>query len=334
MRRHGGASRIYPRERRKLVPITLGDPIRDPSSKRRVWKAVSRFPLRSLWNLQGVPVRVIARRTWRSSLDDNLVGRAAELGFFFIFALFPSLFTATSLLGLAARSASHIYYLLLGYLAIVIPRGAMGTVLQTFKETTATATSGKLTFGLVFAIWSASVGFSAIQDSLNVVYKIKESRSYLAARLSAIGATTILMVLVTLMLASLLGADLFAHLAYLRIYHHALAATVAWATRGLGWLFAVVLLSLFFAIIYYFAPDLKTSRWHWMTPGTAIGIIGWLLASIGLRIYAHFFNYALTYGGLGAVIILLSWFYLTGLMLLLGAEINSEIEAAAAESHL
>jgi membrane protein len=257
------------------------------------------------------------------------------LGFFFIFALFPSLFTATSLLGLAARSASHIYYSLLGYLSIVIPRAAMGTVLETFNQTTAAATSGKLTFGLVFAIWSASVGFSAIQDSLNVVYKVKETRSYLAARLSAIGVTTILMVLVTLILATMLGADLLARLVYVHVYHHFLAATVAYAVRGLSWIFAIGLLALFFGVIYYFAPDVKTSHWHWLTPGAAIGIIGWLLASVGLRIYVHYFdNYSVTYGGLGAVIILLTWFYLTGLMLLLGAEINNEIEAAAAAKRL
>jgi membrane protein len=79
----------------------------------------------------------------------------------------------------------------------------------------------------------------------------------------------------------------------------------------------------------------KASQWHWLTPGSAIGIIGWILASIGLRAYVHFFNnYTVTYGGLGAVIVLLTWFYLTGLMLLFGAEINSEIEAVAAAKRL
>ena len=314
------------------------DPILEhpsPQLQRRIWDFVSRFPLRSLWNLEGIPVRVIVKHTWRSLLDDNLVGRAAELGFFFIFALFPSLFTATSLLGIAARSASHIYYSLLGYLAIVIPHDALGTVLETFNQTTVAATSGKLTFGLAAAVWSASVGFSAIQDSLNVVYKVKETRSYVAARLSAIGVTIILMVLVTLMLASLLGADFFARMAYVRVYHHSVAVVAAVIVRGLGWVLAMILLSLFFAVIYYFAPDVKASHWHWLTPGSAIGIIGWLLASIGLRVYVYFFdNYTVTYGGLGAVIVLLTWFYLTGLMLLLGAEINSKIEAVAAAKRL
>jgi hypothetical protein len=80
-------------------------------------------------------------------------------------------------LGLAARSASKFYYSLLGYLAIVIPHAALGTVLETFSQTTVGITGGKLTFGLVFAIWSASVGFSAIQDSVHVIYRVKETRS-------------------------------------------------------------------------------------------------------------------------------------------------------------
>lgn len=319
--------------------MSTADPPLDPSPRKqqRIWSFVSRIPLRSLWNLERVPVGIIVKHTWRSLLDDNLVGRAAELGFFFIFALFPCLFTATSLLGLAASSAPHIYYSLLGYLAIVIPHAAMGTVLETFNQTTSTATSGKLTFGLVFAVWSASVGFSAIQDSLNVIYRVKETRSYLAARLSAIGVTLILMVLVTLMLALMLGADLFSRIANLYFQHHWLAHMAAYTAKCLSWFFIVILLLFFFEVIYYyyFAPDVKTSQWHWLTPGAAVGIIGWLLASVGLRIYLHFFNnFSVTYGGLGAVIILLNWFYLTGLMLLLGAEINSEIEAAAAAKRL
>jgi len=92
---------------------------------------------------------------------------------------------------------------------------------------------------------------------------------------------------------------------------------------------ATIFLSFIFALIYYFGPDVKVSHWHWLTPGAAVGMLGWILCSLGLRIYVHYFNnYAATYGSLGTVIILLTWFYLSGLMLLLGGEINSEIEAA------
>src|SRR5271170_5659407 len=116
--------------------------------RRHVWNYVSRSPLRSLWNLEGVPPGVIAKNTWNAIFDDNLLGRSAELGFYFLFALFPTLFTACSILGLAARSAVHIYEQLLQYLSIVAPPSALGIVLQAFDQTTAAASSGKLTFGL------------------------------------------------------------------------------------------------------------------------------------------------------------------------------------------
>jgi membrane protein len=107
------------------------------------------------------------------------------------------------------------------------------------------------------------------------------------------------------------------------------------ALRGVSWILTLALVILFFAVIYYFAPDVQASCWRWLTPGAAIGIMGWLAASLLFRAYLHYFDFfSLTYGSLGAVIILLMWFYITGLMLLLGAEINSEIEAAATEKRL
>jgi membrane protein len=311
-------------------PHSLPDPW-----QRRVWSMVSSSPLRSLWDLQGVSLGVILNRTAKAFLDDNLLGRAAELGFYFLFALFPTLVSASSMLGLAARSASHIYYHLLVYLALVIPHSAMGIVLETFDQTTAASSSGKITFGLAAALWSASVGFSAIQDALNTVYKVQEARPYWRARLSAIGVTLILSVLVTLLLASMLGGDFLAQLARHSIAHRALTLLAIATSRIIGWALATAILVIIFAVIYYFAPDVKTSKWHWLSPGAAVGILTWLIASFGLRLYLHYFNnYSVTYGSLGAVIILLMWFYITGLMLLLGAELNSEIEAAATERRL
>jgi membrane protein len=266
---------------------------------------------------------------------DNLLGRSAELGFYFLFALFPTLFAACSILGLAARSAFHFYENLLQYLSLVVPPSALGTVLEAFNQTTAAASSGKLTFGLVAALWSASVGFVAIQDSLNVVYRVKENRPYWRARLSAIGITFILAIVITFMLASLLTADFLARLAHHYIYHRALASLAAGSLTAIGWLVATAFLSFLFALIYYFGPAVKVSQWRWLTPGSALGMVGWLVASFGLRVYVHYFNnYSATYGSLGTVIILLTWFYLSGLMLLLGGEINSQIEAAVQEKKL
>jgi len=176
------------------------------------------------------------------------------------------------------------------------------------------------------------VGVSALQDTLNAVYKIEESRSYIKARLQAIGLTIVLTIVITCCLASLLGGDFLATLARHRIHDLYLRDPMVMIIRVVGWIVATALLALTFAVVYYWAPDLKVRCWHWLTPGGAIGIVAWLLASLGFRIYLHYFNsYSVTYGSLGAVIILLMWFYITGLMLLAGAEINSEIEAAAAE---
>jgi membrane protein len=303
--------------------------------ERHVWEFVAHAPTGSLWHLHGLRVRDLIKRTSRSVIADKLFGHAAELGFYFLFALFPTLFCAGSILGLAARSAEQFYDRLLDYLALVLPTSALGTVLNTFNETTAAASSGKLTFGTIAAIWSASVGISAIQDTLNAVYKIKDSRSYFVARFYAIALTLLLTVIGSLTLAAMFGGDFVAALAYHHLHIPLIAKAAAVTARVIGWVIATALLALSFAVIYYWAPDWKRRRWHWLTPGTGIGIFGWLLISLGLRIYLHYFNsYSVAYGSLGAVVILLTWFYITGLMLLLGAEINSEIEAAAAEEIL
>lgn len=303
--------------------------------EQHIWNYVSHSPLESLWDLHGIPVRVLARRAWNAIFADRLPGHAAELGFYFFFALFPMLFCASSFLGLVARSAHLIYDRLLDYLALVIPASALGAVVTTFNQTVNAASSGKITFGLLTAIWAASIGVSALQDTLNGVYKITDSRSYFVARACAIALTLLLMAITSVALAAIFAGDSIALLAHHLISHRMLAGAAAIAARVAGRLIAFFLLALIFSVIYYWAPDLKKRRWHWFTPGALVGITGWLAASLGLRAYLHYFNnYSLTYGSLGAIIILLTWFYITGLMLLVGAEFNSQIEASAARRHL
>ena len=303
--------------------------------RQRIWDHVSHSPVHNLWNFEGVSPKLVLKRTANSFMEDNLLSRAAELGYYFLFALFPTLISASAILGLAAKSASKIYVSLLNYLAVVVPHSAYQLVIENFNQMTKASSGGKITLGLVAALWSASVGFSAIQDTLNNVYKVKETRPYWKARGSAILVTVLLSIIVTLNLAVLLGGDVFA----LWLKHSLAQPQVAWAAslgvRAVSWVLASALLMLLFSTIYYFAPDVKTKRWHWLTPGAAIGILAWLVASIGLRVYLHFFpNYSVAYGSLGAVIILLTWFYITGLTLLAGAEINSEIQAVLAERRL
>jgi len=279
-----------------------------------------------------ISVLDLVRQTWNSMVADRVFGHAAELGFYFLFSLFPTLFCAGSILGLAARSAHQISDKLLEYLALVIPTSALGTVLNTFNETTTAASSGKLTFGSIAAIWSASIGISAIQDTLNVVFKLNDRRSYVIARVEAILITIVLTILVGAGLSAMFAGDFFAALADHALGDSIFATAMAIAIRIIAWTASACIFAFSFAALYYWAPAWEERHWRWLTPGTAIGVAGWLLASFGLRVYLHFFNsYTMTYGSLGAVTILLTWFYISGLMLLLGAEIDHTIDDAIAE---
>ncbi|WP_263409507.1 YihY/virulence factor BrkB family protein [Terriglobus tenax] len=300
-----------------------------PSAPQYVWELVNRSPLRSLWNLEGISLRVVLRRTTKSFLKDDLLGRSAQLAYYFLFALFPALIAASSVLGIAAKSATGFYLDILQYVAKVLPPEAFSLVLETFNQTAAHSTKGKITIGLLAALWTASVGVSALQDALNSVYNIQESRSYLQARLSAVVLTVVISIILTFALSSLFGGDLLGNWLTATLgWPHLLG----WIARVLGYSVGGLFLALTIALLYYFAPNFKVRTWRWLTPGGALGISCWLLASIALRTYLHFFNtYSLTYGSLGAVIILLIWFYLTALTILLGAEFNSELEAAIAE---
>ena len=306
----------------------------DPLAQ-RVWDHVSASPVHSLWDFQGTSPAAVMKRTLKSFIDDNLVSRAAELGYYFLFALFPTLVFASSIMGLAARRASTVYSAMLHYLAIVIPQSAYQMVIDTFNQTTRASSGGKIAFGLVFALWTASVGFGAIQDTANIVYKVKETRPYWKAKLEAMMVTLMLSLVIVTTLGCLLGSDFVVkRVRAFHLEHYLMLGEVA-VVKVVAWVLVLLLLMLLFAIIYYYAPDVQNSHWRWFTPGAAIGIFGWIAASLGLRVYLHYFNsYSATYGSLGAVIILLTWFYITGLMLLLGAEVNSEIAAAVAEKTL
>jgi membrane protein len=306
----------------------------DPLTQ-RIWDYVSHSELGSLWNFEGTPVMVVLKRTAKAFIDDDLLSRAAELGFYFLFALFPTLICASSVLGLTARSASAFYGKILHSLAVVVPPSAYQLVIDTFNQTAQASTGGKAVLGFLLALWSASMGFAAIQDTLNLVYKVRETRPYWKARGLAVLVTILLAAIATLNLAVMFAGNFIAAHAYDHIWHRPLRISLVIGIHVVTGVIAFALLMLLFSTIYYYAPDLKKKCWHWLTPGAAFGIVTWMLASLGFRAYLHFFNtYSLTYGSLGAVVILLMWFYITGLTLLTGAELNSEIQASLAERRL
>ena len=264
-----------------------------------------------------------ARRLWERVNEHDTFGRAAQLSYYFLLALFPLLLFLITLLGYFAQAGSQLRNTLLVYLATVMPRSAVQLVHTTLDEISSSKGGGKLSFGLVAALWAASTGMGAITQTLNIAYHVKETRSWWKVRFVSILLTIALSILIVVALAIVLYGgrigDAFAvYLGFSRAFN------ITW--KILQWPIALFFLLLGFNLIYYFAPDLRRRNRKWSTPGAAVAVALWLLISFGFRIYLHFFNnYSLTYGSLGALIVLLLWFYLTGSVILIGGEINSEI---------
>jgi len=271
----------------------------------------------------------LGRRVYKEAVEDDIFGRAAQLSYYFLLALFPALLFLTAVLGLVAGEDSQIREGLFGYLAAVLPPSAYSLVTEGVQSAIQQSGGAKISFGILATLWAASNGMGAISQTLNVTYDVEETRPFWKTRLIAVGLTLALGVLIISALV-------------LVLYGHDLAEWVAGAF-GLGQVFEVgwkviqwplvfAFITLAFGLIYYFAPDIKDPEWKWITPGAVIGVVLWLLVSFAFKLYLNYFDsYSATYGTLGAVIVLMLWFYFTGAAILLGGEINSEIEHAAAE---
>ncbi len=290
-----------------------------------------RLPTRKpLWKLGGLTGRDLARSVWLEITEGTMLTHAAALAFYFLLALFPLLLFLIAMLGYFAETGTELRGQLLAYLSRLAPRSASTLIYTTVDEITRNATGGKLSFGLVTALWVAASGMSAIGEALNAAYGVRESRAWWRVRVSAIGLTIALAVLIiSAMTLVLYGGEIGEAAA--NYFNQGTRFTTAWVIVQIPLVLAFVLLA--FALIYYFAPDLKEQKWYWITPGSLIGVALWLLVSFLFRLYLRYFDsYSMTYGSLGAVIILLLWFYLTGTAILLGGKVNAEIEHAAADA--
>ena len=270
----------------------------------------------------------LARRVWADIGKDKIFGRAAQLAYYFLLALFPLLLFLTSLIGVIIGSGTGLRHSLFNYLGKVLPGSASQLVSTTMFEVSSASGGGKISFGILAALWAASNGMGAISDSLNVAYHVEESRPWWKQRLTAVSLTIVLAVLIISALVLVLyGGKIADGLA--ASYGFGAVFTVGW--KMLQWPIVLVFLLLGFELIYYWAPDLGDQDWKWVTPGSVAALTLWLLVSLGFRLYLHFFDsYSKTYGSMGAVIVLMLWFYFTGASILIGGEINSDLEDAAA----
>jgi len=263
-------------------------------------------------------------RLWKRINEHEIPGRAAQLSYYFLLALFPLLLFLVTLLGYFAETGSQLRNTLLAYLATVMPGSAVQLVRSTLDEISSARGGGKLSFGLLAALWAGSTGMVAISDTLNVAYHVKETRSWWKVRLVSLLLTVALSGLILVALTLIFYGGKIANAFAARLGFNEVFKLL-WTI--LQWVIALVFLFAGFSLIYRFAPDIQHTGQKWLTPGAAVAVLLWLLISFGFRLYLYFFNsYSLTYGSLGALIVLMLWFYLTGLVILIGGEINSQLE--------
>lgn len=266
----------------------------------------------------------LLKRTVKESNDDDVLGLAAQLAYYFFLALFPavlfllaiaSFFPLTDVVDDVVRS-----------LRPVAPAAVLELLEEQLRRLSDADSGGILTVGILGALWSSSAAIVAIIGSLNRAYDIEESRPWWKVRLTAIGLTVgLALAVVTSFTLVVAGPAVAERLAAAL----GLGDLFQWAWKILQWPLAFALVSTGVGLIYYFAPDAEQD-WEWITPGALVGTFLWLIVSLGFKLYvANFADYNATYGAVGAVIVLLLWFYISGLAILVGAELNAEIEHAS-----
>ncbi len=266
----------------------------------------------------------VLKRTFTSANKDDLLAFAATLAYSFFFALFPALIF---MVALASFFPLHgLIDQLQARAGAVVPEQMMALIAPQLQQLSKSNNTGLLTFGIVLTLFSASGGMTAVIDALNHAYDITESRPWWKVRLVAIGLVVVLGIFTLVSLALIMVGPLVAgHVANAI----GLGPAFALAWKILEWPVAFILVTTAIGIVYYAAPDAE-QEWVWITPGSLLATVLWLVASLGFRVYiAHFNSYNATYGALGGVMIALLWLYISGVMLLIGAELNAEIEHAS-----
>ncbi|HVW85751.1 MAG TPA: YihY/virulence factor BrkB family protein [Bryobacteraceae bacterium] len=283
--------------------------------------------MRWVWSLGGLGVRELAVRTVREARRDDVFGRAAQLSYFFFLSLFPLIIFGVAVAGRILGSDPSLYSGLLDYLATLMPDAAFTIVRDALHDVTSGAGAAKISLGLVLTLWSGAAGMVSVIEGLNAAYGIREFRSWWKRRLVAIALTVVVLVLgISALTLVIVGGRLEQSLA-----NWAGAPWLSFLWAFLHWTAGILFMLIVFDLVYLFAPNLKGQRWQAILPGSLVALLCWCVTSIAFKIYLQYYDsFTRTYGALGAVIILLLWLYLTGVAILLGGEVNSEIRNAAA----
>jgi membrane protein len=265
----------------------------------------------------------LIKRTAKETYEDDCLGLAAQLAYYFILALFPALLF---LLALASFfPIDRVTDEVMRGLATVAPPDVVKLITEQMQRIANSEQGGLLTLGILGALWSSSSALVGLISALNTAYDITDSRPWWKVRLLAMGLTVALAIFLlissTLVIA---GPEIAGTIADT----FGLGAIFTWTWNILQWPFALMLVITALALVYYYGPDI-TQRWVWFSPGAALATLLWLGISLGFRAYLQYAgDYNATYGTIGGVIIMLLWLYLSGFAILVGAEMNSEIEIA------
>ncbi|HEX8654084.1 MAG TPA: YihY/virulence factor BrkB family protein [Allosphingosinicella sp.] len=268
----------------------------------------------------------VAVATWKEAGEDNLALVAAGVAFYAFLAFVPLLSAFVLTYGIVAEPSSVMHHM--QALTSVMPQNAaeiVGDQLMSMTETGGGQKGFALVVAIAIALYGATKGATSIMTALNIAYDVEESRGFVRKTLLSFvmtgGALLTLFLAVLAVSASNAAEELLPSLSGVT---HAAIKAVFWLIAGA----AVVLL---LAVIYRYGPDRPDAPWRWITPGSAFAAFGWLAATAGFGVYvSNFGNYNATYGSLGAVIVFLTWLYLSAYIVLLGAELNSELEERAA----
>jgi membrane protein len=266
----------------------------------------------------------LLKRTFRETLADDVFNLAAQQAYYFFFALFPALLALLSIASFFP--IENLIGEVTALLQRVAPKDVTDIVTEQIVKIGQTSAGGILTIAFLFTLWSSSSAVVAMCSTLNAAYDITESRPWWKVRLIAIGLTLglalFILISMTLVVAGPTLAEKVAEAMRL-------GPAFTWTWKIVQWPVVFLLVATGVAMVYYFAPDAEQD-WLWITPGSVLATMLWIVASLGFRIYVtNFASYNETYGAIGGVMVLLLWFYVSGIALLIGAELNAEIEHAS-----